>query len=277
MNPYLYPPPVAPFPPRPCPPFPPPPARHPGLYEDMDGYTRKEVDDADARTLASANAHTDSVVGDAATAAEAAAQSAAVAEGAVSGIVAAVSGIEGSVAAISGAAAAAEASAANAVELVEGAVIANNGCVVVGNELWYYSARSTSIGDRKWKKFKAKSSFNAGEFSLAPGNTISVFEGGVVIQKQFSATWYAEGTLSGTYFRAGYDSDAGAIRFYFFNDGAQGGSLVSDGSVFSPWDTIESDSKRFAKYHSQSYTGFHWTDAPYRVKLAGFENSPDHD
>jgi len=58
-NPYLFHPAMAPFTPRPCPPVPPPPARHPGLYEDMDGYTRKEIDDADARTLASAKGYAD--------------------------------------------------------------------------------------------------------------------------------------------------------------------------------------------------------------------------
>lgn len=46
----------APMPPRPCPP---PPPRHPDLWGDADGYTRKEIDEADARTLAAAKKYTD--------------------------------------------------------------------------------------------------------------------------------------------------------------------------------------------------------------------------
>lgn len=44
---------LAPMPPRPCPP------RHPDLWGDADSYTRKEVDEADARTLAAAKKYTD--------------------------------------------------------------------------------------------------------------------------------------------------------------------------------------------------------------------------
>lgn len=45
----------APMPPAPIPPLPP----HPDLWGDADGYTRKEIDEADARTLAAAKKYTD--------------------------------------------------------------------------------------------------------------------------------------------------------------------------------------------------------------------------
>lgn len=53
-------PPFAPFPPVPVPP---PPGRHPGLYADADGYTRKEVDDRDADTLSAAKKYADELIG----------------------------------------------------------------------------------------------------------------------------------------------------------------------------------------------------------------------
>ena len=48
------------MPPAPCPP--PPPPRHPDLWRDSDGYTRKEVDEADERTLERAKKYVDESV-----------------------------------------------------------------------------------------------------------------------------------------------------------------------------------------------------------------------
>lgn len=121
-NPYPFPPGFAPMPPAPCPP---PPSRHPDLWGDSDGYSRKEVDDIVARILARATTYTDESVTDAREAAQSAAESAAAAALSISGIEDSVSEFESGanveIAAISGVAASAATQASEAVATASGA------------------------------------------------------------------------------------------------------------------------------------------------------------
>lgn len=255
---------IAPMPPAPCPP---PPPRHPDLFGDADGYTRKEVDELVDRKVAAG-------IGSARDAASAAQSAAEEAQSAAEEARSAVTEVADGVAHAEASASAAQAAAAEAAETAAGIVFANNGLVVIDGVLWYFSDSSTDVDSLKWKKFKAPSSVPAQEFSKASANSIVAADG--VVSFETTKCWSAKANDGGTYFagviRGTGDSDG--IKFYYLS---RGGEYFVYSTTVYDIDVISFNGKLFAEYKPSGDAGFHWTDAPYRVKVAdvAFANSFD--
>jgi len=268
------------MPPVPCPP---PPPRHPDLWRDSDGYTRKEVDEADARTLTSANAYADGLVGSAQESASAAQAAADAAAATAETVADSVSEMSESVSKAEAAVEAAERAAESAAESASSAIDTNKNLVVVDGALWYYSAISASLADGKWKSFVCNrldgksGNIGAKEFLLGSQYGIETTDG----LKMFLRMWNADSPYSlSIKFTAGLTA-SGTLEFYEKDPATQHPVFEYIGSKSKTMvdaSYVNVSGKLFAKYYPTPHSEYvAWTDAPYRVKLADvlFSNSFD--